>query len=78
MEPKDFPVGARVRVFSMGVHKGVVVEHNPVVNLPISLGVWEIKRCEGWVRVRLDDDRDWNGTPDHLDLIAASSPAVEA
>jgi hypothetical protein len=78
MNPKlKFPIGARVLIHDFGTHSGRVVEHDPIVSLSLGWGLPEVAKVrEGWFAVRLDKgERTWNGTPDHLELIAADAAA---
>jgi hypothetical protein len=73
---REFPIGARVLVHDFGVHSGRVVEHDPIVALSLGWGLrTETRVREGWIAVRLDAGKTWNGTPEHLRLIAADAAA---
>lgn len=66
-----FAPGDRVTVHSFGAHAGTVTGLDPVMT--VQGRTWQAK---GWVTVRLDDGRTWNGTPAHCER--RDAPALAA
>ena len=57
----------RVEVRDFGTHPGIVVQTNPAVTI-------QSRSAErrGWIKVRLDDGREWSGA---FKLVAFRAPA---
>lgn len=71
--PASIGLHDRVVVHAFGAHPGVVAEIGPRVSIQ-----GRTIRPEGWVKVRLDDGREFNGHAAHLGREARAAAIAHA